>query len=393
MSIVETTVIEPRLYTTPFKELAELGISSQWEYERYMRVSEAVGQSVALRELYRNKEAYEREFLQDEPVSCAYRYHHFPTGFYSEPTENELFRIESQIHPGERNGATIEGFRAYQDLIFDSKPGNVALWYSPAGSAGDQEPFDKLFFDSGRLYFGIKQQDGTSIHLNVKIDESRFPIQTLLDSLSKQEELSLLDYLQHPIATNQTLDELLWRMSSLFYAHIDNPAYISKRHSNNPKQHSMRDMLDEVSRQYYALQQQGGLQEASVDDEWLRLTRQKGTFTVDQNAIQHMYLSMVYAEAMRNGGSTVLYGCTTTSLFSLPNQPNLSFSQPPLLPFGLGSMYSTAARQPSSLSFSSNKKTKEACVTCPYCGNKKGNTFNSKEEEYTCGNEKCESNN
>ncbi|HRN71465.1 MAG TPA: hypothetical protein PLS49_09905, partial [Candidatus Woesebacteria bacterium] len=95
---------------TAEQEMKQLGISTEFELKRFHDVQMLAGTEIAMREIHRNVEAYEREFLQDEPVGLSHKYYHINGELYSEAVDHSLFNIKKQIDPRERNGATLEGF-------------------------------------------------------------------------------------------------------------------------------------------------------------------------------------------------------------------------------------------------------------------------------------------
>lgn len=374
------TVFKSGLLTIdPNQELVQIGISSELEAMRFRKVQQVAGYQVARTELYRNTKAYEREFIDDDPVSFAHTYFHHEGQFYSEPIGNEIFRVGAQIHPGERDGKTFDGFQRYQRLVTESLAGTVSLWYSPAGSAGKTPPFDKLYFDSGRLYVGVNQGDGTSRHLDVKVNEDAFPIDKVLQRFSQlSDNGDIFDFLKHPVSTGLSIEDFLAILNGL--THLPeiqgSPMYISKRDDwERSKQHSIQMIVREIAKQYF--------NQKNIN--YPHIKQNSGSQKpLSAREIQHIYRNMLIKEAVLNGGSVTLYGCSTTSLFEYPY-----FGAPPQQLFGSG-MFSTFSRIgiPTVSSFGE----KEVCVTCPHCQNTKGNTQNLSTGNYRCGNAKCSSN-
>ncbi len=122
------------------------------------------------RELRQGLEAYTQEVLADSPVSTLYHYWtDHENSFYTAPPEpdgtfKEIYSIDNQFDPRERNGIPQAGFSEVRKRIVEN-PDAVILWYSPPGPASfdsDQSnPYNQIQYDDGQLY--VHYYDGEKI--------------------------------------------------------------------------------------------------------------------------------------------------------------------------------------------------------------------------------------
>lgn len=301
--------------------MAKIGVSSEFELRRYTDVAAEVGEEVAAREVRRNVESYNREFIKDIPVSAAHEYYHMEGKVFSEPIPHRLFAVENQIDQRERDGSTYRGFQQFQSLITQGADDErVAVWYSPAGRAGSTPPFSDITYDSGRLYLGFADGSDRSSHVDIKIDERRFPIQKLLalidyiggrnvDEIAQEERARF--YLENPIQLGILHNEFLHLFHDFAEAHEDT-VYVSQRDSSHPKSVSLQNIAKLVM-------------EAMTQT---TTTRHDHNFRVRSRAdIQELYLRQIAGEMSQNGGSTFLYGCSTTSVINLLSQGSVDYSR------------------------------------------------------------------
>lgn len=151
--------------------------------------------------LSKNIRTYENEVLQDRPVSLLY--------------ETDDRTIEG-FDPRERDGVFIEGYQKMRSLLAN-KPGEVILWYSPAGPAAfdndDTNPYSHITFNYGQLYIQYTDQ-GRTRAVAVKIKNPEV-IDQLLPSISafSNNFISQNDrikyFIKHPYATGLTIDDFL----------------------------------------------------------------------------------------------------------------------------------------------------------------------------------------
>lgn len=308
-------------------EIQQLGIDSFREQKRYSQVSEAVGVDIAEREIAANLEAYGREFLRDEPVSLPHPYFHIHDELYSQQIDHALFNIKNQIDARERDGLTYKGFQNFEHMI-NASPSNdeVFLWYSPAGKGGNTPPFDKLFFDSGRLYVAFKGEGNKSTHFDIKTDESRFPVVEFLDHVNQyngqyrptgqdSDQQAKYHYLEHPTMTGANSSEFFSIVNDFLSTRPsqgDEVAYVSRRESANPRPHTLKNLFQEVQVQFMKTMTQDFVKtyERSLQtDDQFTPTRQED--------IRDLYYRKIAAYMRETGTDTVtLYGCSTTSTVS-----------------------------------------------------------------------------
>lgn len=270
------------------------------------------GEQIAAWESDNNRENYFREFILDEPVSRGQKYYTYNEEYYSYPLHHDLLKISGGIHPGERNGRTLQGFKKYE-TIGNHPNTEAATWYSPAGVAGDKPPFDKLFFESGRLYLNIKLDNRESFHLDIKINEKLFPIKDLLDFLSDHftpENNDVFDYLDNPIQFNNA-SELLQKL-------VDFPEYMEMR--NDPLVYIAR-RNDPNSQAYYWNHIVNLVQKHLADgkthrdlDFFTLLPNKPQEKLTDSYSIEKSYYDMMFKYMKENNlEKLTLYGCSTTS--------------------------------------------------------------------------------
>ncbi len=306
-------------------ELKELGISSSWELARYEKVLDLVGKDIALQEVLANVAAYEREFLLDHPISHAHEYYMFNGELYSQNSDHPIFNIKSQFDKTERNGATYRGFERFEKLITESKqPDEVFLWYSPAGLAADKDQedtrFKDIFFDAGRLYFCFNQE-GKSIHIDLKIDEKRFSIVEFLDyfkscTQEKRPEGQTADeairyYLENPIAPKLTAQQLFAYVEDFMKKKnlTDKVMYVSQRDSKTPTSHTFQEFFNTTQEEligFYTKKEKPDVRPLTSDDVKMPSLKTK-------EAVLNLYWQKITPYLLANGGKLKLYGCSTTS--------------------------------------------------------------------------------
>lgn len=389
-------------------EMNKLGISSFHEHKRFIDVSRVAGTEVAMREVERNLAAYEHEFLHDLPVSKPCQYFHLDGSLYSENIQNPIFKIGNQIDKRERDGKTAEGFSRFEKTIIDSRvPLGVSLWYSHAGSAGSSPPFSNISYDSGRLYICVNGQQGESVHVDVKIDESKFPIYSLLNyikTLSGHDFEQVVIpgekmgeyYLGNPIDTKMAVRSFSEHLRH-FLGHCGhgNATYISRRKSTSPTPFSFYQICQDFDSAI--IEGLGNNRDKLVHAP--KYYKNKG-LTPNQDDIRGMYISLAFQHAQNNNGRVELYGCSTTSYFDISDrdfapglQKSLSLFDNKdvtmLSYFGSAQKYSTRSRVLSGGASSEGRgdESESACVTCPHCENKRENK--RIDGVYICGNPNC----
>jgi len=334
------------------EEMQKLGISTEYELRRFKDVQFLAGNEVASREIQRNLAAYEREFLQDEPVGLPHDYYHVNGELYSESIDHPLFNVKKQIDARERDGATLRGFSAYEKQITEASTDNeVFVWYSPAGNGGTQGPFKDLYFDSGRLYLCFKNGQKQSVHLDVKVNEELFPIKELLDHFNycangktspsgQTRNQAGHYYLESPIQTKMNKEEFLQHLEDFIRAYDpDAVAYVSQRDSHTPTEHTLGDIYKEVSKLMtnYSRKEREEVVQALWYDRNTPLNRED---------LSKMYIQKIAPYLDQQNGKLTLYGCSTTS--TITDRDIFSSSPADILsrlsPESVFSEYSTTSR-------------------------------------------------
>lgn len=348
------------------QEMKKLGISSDFELKRYHAVAEVAGHGVAMREIKRNVAAYEKEFIQDIPISDPHPYYHIHGKLHSEEIKDPLFAIESQIDGREREGKTLYGFQRFQELVTqDTDREEMVVWYSPAGVAGTEPPFSDIYFDSGRLYFAYKNHSNQSQHIDIKVDEQHFPIKELLNwmnycsgGIPPRDDLTTSQtgyyYLQHPMNLQIPHEEFSRMLYDFAEKHKDHVVYTSQRDSRNAHTYTLHDIFSSIY-DHASLQRQDQVVEAYPQEQ--ELTQQQ---------IQEMYLRPIALQMQKNGGQITLYGCSTTSVLSKSDSSGIMYS-------GAGDMFSSWGRLTSSEGLAFVKSISEKkwsyhkgdCRACP----------------------------
>ena len=352
-----------------------LGVDPHKESERYRQVF-AVSPKLAEREVLRNKQSYEREFLQDIPVSAAHSYYLKHGVLHSENHEHPLFSVKKQIDRRERSGKTYRGFEKFEDLIRQQTGReNVVLWYSHAGDAGTEPPFDQIYYDSGRLYLCFTGLDNRSTHIDIKVNESLLPIEQILQKLEqvanpqakpKQRD----EYLTSPFVMNQCAEDIITTLRNIgnqqiVRDHVLNNAiaYISQRDS--PDAHALlyKNIISEIEKQLWTYHPPKEIPISpflsSID---FLGGQQQRPQTPEE--IRQGYLDMIRPYVLKNGKVT-LYGCSTTStvdgqLFADPIRTVVETAQ------SLGDPYSTMNRVASSGVLKESERYED--YQCPDCG-------------------------
>jgi len=309
----QTEVISPE---DGVQALVERGYNPEHEAARarllYQELAD-VGLQIAKYEQVNNREAYRREFLEDEPVSRPRIYWHFGGEMYSYPLQHDLVKVSSGIHPDERDGMTLSGFQKYEQIVAEepSSPDNITLWYSPAGPGGAVAPFNKLHYEAGRLYAAFKLTENSSVHFDIKIqegDDLYFPIKDALSGLSGRSETDLYRYLQDPftIASIDTLERGI---------DTAKPVYVSRRKSTDAETHTWGEVMKQIkaARQYVALD---GATPAL--DQSRKVTSDEARYLSDSSRINRSYWGEIQQFGDERGLEYVmLYGCSTTSVVGL----------------------------------------------------------------------------
>lgn len=345
--------------------MQKIGIDPVAQTERAKKLIDTFGLEqgslIAWNEQQEHEENYKMEFILDEPVSKAHTYHTFGNEFYSYPLKHDLLKISKSIHPGERDGRTLAGFAAYEKTANDPKT-EAAVWYSPAGKAGNKAPFDKIFFDSGRLYLTLKLDPTLSLHLDVKIDERSFPIKDLLDFLAdrpRKEGENQFYYLDHPIGFAKA-KELIEKLSDFQLIAWCNPiAYVSRRNDPDRKVFTWNDMVNQINDRIETaeLRRLGSQQQTSRAPDALSIAT-----LLQPETLENRYYQMIYDHMEETGREELfLYGCSAT------NTVKRSVFQ---TSYGLerdtpSTNYSTNYRMESINHDDSDSQLK--CVECPFC--------------------------
>lgn len=294
------------------KALAQFGITLK-ESERYNTVSTLFGNRLAETELQHNLRSYEREFLMDEAVSLPHTYHIRHGQLYSQPTEHDLFNVKKQIDGRERDGATLDGFGKFEQMMDDAPPDTVSLWYSPDGPSG----FPGVNFDSGRLYFSYKTDSTSNVNFDIKV-RPEFPILPLLSTVNEKisgehprfdsPESGKMYYLTHPIQTGMTTGEFLDFMEE-YASRESSPVYVSRRNSADPKTRLLSDVMAEMKQLL-----------SSYSEHPLPVFDPSGDRTVGammkEEDLMRRYLAVIQPYVENSNGSVTLYGCSTTSTVS-----------------------------------------------------------------------------
>lgn len=310
------------------QQLQQIGVNTFRETKRFHEVSETAGKSVAEREVWRNVAAYEREFLQDIPVSQTHSYFMMDGSLYTEPIRHPIFEIKNQIDKRERSGKTYDGFSHFESIIASkNNTENVVVWYSPAGKAGTEPPFDTITFDSGRLYFAFTHSGNESKHIDIKINENLFPIIPLLQFLQKNSgdmhvpqgspSDMLNHYLEHPFSTHIDTEELFGLLQYFVNEWGDQTAYIARRQTKNPETFSLGTIFAEMRKQletsHHTKKQSVGSDITDTLDIWGGRTER---MIRNESDILGYYLKAIKPYVDQNGGNYTLYGCSTTSTVS-----------------------------------------------------------------------------
>ncbi len=355
---INLRLLEPVVYPeiNGLDRLVDYGYNPEHEANRARALYDELGDiglQIAQQEQKNNREFYSREFMEDEPVSFPRTYYSFDNKLHSYPLPHQLTSVENGIHPGERDGMTIEGFDRYQKLIAPNGGDNVVVWYSHAGPAGTSEEFKNLYYESGRLYIGVKKDDIASVHIDVKIqegDSAHFPILDLLNKISGVNTDNLAYYLRNPF-TLSTEQELFDRLSQL-NTDERRVVYVSRRTEANKMQaHTLAQIIDQLH---------GALTTHEIEDLSESAPSQEVDWQslFDTRAIDRRYRGD-HRRFMDQQGidSLVLYGCSTTSVISGPLGDFFASTMT-----NLKTGFATSSR----IDFSQGEK-KLPCVKCPFC--------------------------
>jgi hypothetical protein len=128
-------------------------------------------------ELGKNLSGYEREYLQDRVTSYYPYFLVEKSGTVrissKEGESRDKYIVESQIDPEERDGLTLEGWRAFEEKIVSAPNGSFFTWISPRGSAGTTGEFAKTTYPYHQVYVGqIKDRMIDTWALKCDMDES-----------------------------------------------------------------------------------------------------------------------------------------------------------------------------------------------------------------------------
>ncbi|MBI3620404.1 hypothetical protein HY214_04675 [Candidatus Roizmanbacteria bacterium] len=301
----------------------KIGVNSFTQAERAQKLMSSlgpVGYDIAAKEHEANEQGYRREFIVDEPLSLPHFYYCFQNELYSYPVKHDLVKISPSIHPGERDGRTLAGFKRFEETTFS--PGNqVTLWYSPAGKAGQTPPFDTISFDSGRLYFNFKTNGNESVNLDLKVKEDDFPIDRILNYLSGTPEKSpdLFYYLDHPIGFSQEAGDFLSFLEHAAEAvgiPDDLPIYVARRNDADRQTHTWGQVVKQL-REFLT---------RAVDKTvkiQLPLTPVLAADLTSAETIEERIYGMMHQFMQQTGRRTLsLYGCSATSIFNLEDLIN-----------------------------------------------------------------------
>lgn len=163
--------------------------------------------SEVVRRLQESRDNYTAEVVTDEPL----------------PQTRYLIDdlTESGMDEREREGEFIEGFKTMKSLL-DRFPGNIILWYSPAGPAAFEHhpdnPYSSMRFDYGQLYVQYKDvEEKPALALKVTNDDLIAHLMPRVHEFAKRqktEEGQIKHYLINPINTGLSVDEFFnhpWR--------------------------------------------------------------------------------------------------------------------------------------------------------------------------------------
>lgn len=166
------------------------------------------------RRLSKNLRTYENEVLEDRPVSLVY-----------EIDEETIQGFD----PRERGGVFIDGFQRMRGLLAEH-PGEVVLWYSPAGPAAfdrdPSNPYSEITFRYGQLY--VQYSDGDKERaMAVKVKDSDL-VERLMPGVSAfasnltSQEARIKFMIKHPQVTGLTVDEFLGQEHDNIHVYTNN---------------------------------------------------------------------------------------------------------------------------------------------------------------------------
>lgn len=151
--------------------------------------------------LSQNLRTYENEVLQDRPVSLVY-----------EIDDRTIEGFDSR----ERDGVFIDGFQKMRTLLAN-RPGEVVLWYSPAGPAAftrdETNPYAEITFDYGQLYIQYTDRGRVrAVAIKIKnpdvVNQLLPGISSFACNFTRQED-RIKYFIKHPFATGLIIDDFL----------------------------------------------------------------------------------------------------------------------------------------------------------------------------------------
>lgn len=358
--------------------MKNIGIDPYAQSERAQTLIDSLGYEgarIAHKEYENNKRMYMREFVYDEPVSEAHEYYIDRGELYSDRVSHELTQVKKGIHPGEREGATIEGFEKFEELVANPE-NNIAIWYSPAGPGGQKPPFSNLFYESGRLYLSFKGEKNSTHNFDIKIQEENFPVAELLHYLTPDKSRDLFHYLTHPAASRETVVDFLKKLEGFQYhpAMAGDPAvYVARRHEPDYHIFSWQEIINEVKQQLMKKLTQPQLPANVLPF----ISREMiAEITMADSIEESFYAQMRHHMQATGKEELMLYGCSTTSVLKniIANLSMRSIMNE-LRPTAASTLYGTMGRmRPSEIISLSDIKNNSSdvpdpsCVSCGACG-------------------------
>lgn len=333
----EITYLHPNQSTE--NNFTSFGFDERFEINRRNALVDKLGYTgleISRYEHDRLVASYQREFIDDSPVSKANVYWHDGSSMFTFPSSDNLFKMN--INPLERDGMTLKGWERLQNVVSQSldsirssgKKDEVVVWYSPMGKAGSRPPFDSINFESGRMYVSVVRPDGFVINFDCKIHEKTFNILNVLNALSlktgrNQPSNDTFDYLINPFSTQMTSQEFLTFLNVNFDQ--DEIAYTSLIHSD-AKTVPFSSITHSIESELY---------DRYTEDEIVSMQRllvklKNGYDPINDKSIQAMsdtwsmaswdpgqdYLALIHNAAEKNEGKIFLYGCAAVKVVDDP---------------------------------------------------------------------------
>ncbi len=329
----------------------------------------------------KNLDSYVNHVLEDNVVSTAYSYQ-LDRGnrILVHPTGAEVFFDER-----ERGGLYKKGLtEALVNSI--SHPGVLSFLYSPPGITSfdndPDNPYTKIGkYKDGQLY--AMYFDGVKINnVAVSISESGEPfVRKVLGNLYEEatakpsETETIAHFISHSFLSGLTIDQFLD-----FYGRHGLDRIIYKNNKNY--EFTLWETLDLLRKSFagnLGVSRGTSFAASSLEDK-----------NLDEDFIIETYKKLIVEYMISNGLKSLKLGgsCGAEEKFSIEQIINKfdnyvnNFSS-------LDRMLKQ--KMPEGLEEKENKKEgDEACVTCPYCGNKEANRKTG--SGYVCGNNGCASN-